>query len=227
MTQVFRPSVLAVARDFITRVCREGLFNFMYCDVHDPPLVTTGGGNLIDPFGPAVTSLPWRYRGGGLAGVEAVRHEWQMCKDAGPAAKEHNYGWPWWQKRALLELPPEAVTKLFDDTVLKFGQELLRDFRDLDQRCADEQLALLGMAWGLGPRFRHKYPSFSAGYDARDLLRMARECGMRNPYHDVEDATCLRNAAWVYRHGAPPSVLQWPLVRDPPRRGPHDEVPKS
>ena len=209
MSDVLYSTVHAVLRKFITVDCREGETGVMYLDRHDPPLVTTGCGNLIDPK-PAALKLPWRFRRTKLpAGPDAVSAEWELVK---ADVAHSNYRLSYWEARAVLELAPETISKLFEDTVQTFQDGLARDFKDLGRRTADEQLGLMGMAWGLGPRFRAagKYPRFCAAWDARDFAGMVRECSIKNPYHDLHDRVCFNNAAVVVARGMDPKLLRWP-----------------
>jgi hypothetical protein len=218
MTDVWRPTVLASARQYITVACREGEVNFMYCDVHDPPLVTTGPGKLIDPL-PEALKYRWRYKHGGLdAGPESVAHEWQAVKDAGPLAKQANYGINWWLRRALLELAPGELDRMFTETLEAFGTALAAHYVSLKDRCADEQLGLVGMVWGLGPgRMVSRWVKFNQAYAARDYDGMILQCGINNKYHDSQDKRCFSNAEQVARRQLDPDALYWP--RDLAREG--------
>lgn len=211
-------SVAANAAVYI-KACREGETRVMYCDTHDPPLVTTGRGNLLAKVEDAL-KLPWVYKKtGAAAGPEAVAHEWQATKDAGPA--HSNYALTWWEARAILQLADGALEQLFAETLASFGAALAQGYPGLAQQRADTQLAMIGMVWGIGPgRMIHEWRKFRQAYLVEDYLSMTRECGINNKWHDLHDATCLRNAQWAHAQGVSPDQLLWPLVKDPPARGP-------
>lgn len=180
----------------------EGKLSFMYLDVLG--LVTTGRGNLIDPM-PAALVLPWKQAlTGGLATRDQVVQEWNRVKGL-QGIRLHGGGV--FGKLTVLRLSPQDIDDLTFSKLDEMWAHLLGRFPDLEDWPADAQLALVSMAWAMGPAFR--FPVFESCAHVRDWAGAARECGMNaigNPGlipRNAANRTLFMNAAL----GADPAVL--------------------
>jgi len=155
----------------------EGCVNWMYLDTHNPPLVTTGMGNMIDSISMAL-SLPWRWSGSGaLAKPAAITAEWNKVKAdtklSQQGAKAASYV-------TQLRLSQTALDKLITTRLLA-NADTLKDnpaFARFEAWPADAQLGLLSMAWAMGPSFASGFPKFSAACKSLDFTTAAAECQM-------------------------------------------------
>jgi hypothetical protein len=228
-----RPSV---AGPFLvlTNDC-EGTVFTLYADIKS--YITIGIGNMVNS--PSLAArLPLRRPDGTLATTAEKIAEWNKIKagacgadgdDAATcswAGRRHpltgipcfaHAGWKASEKHAAtLRLTREDVDKLVASERDRFWAALVVHFPELPSWCADAQLAMLSMGWGLGPHFAPKYPRFSAAVRAGDWLLAAEECGMResnNPgvrKRNRYNRTLLRNASVVAHDGLDPDVLHWP-----------------
>lgn len=175
----------------------EGLVPFMYADVKG--LVTIGMGNLIDPVS-AATSLPFQKRSkpAERSNLNEILAEWNRAKPA-PAkattaeivaewnkvktAPNARKGWTVSNAICKLELSPAAVDDLIRKKLAQNEKTLKqhKSFAGFDDWPADAQMALLSMAWAMGPAFGPKWPKFSAAFankDAPDFETAAANCRM-------------------------------------------------
>ena len=197
------PSVLSAFRAFNEPF--EGWVPYMYLDIKG--LVTVGLGNLIDPVDQA-TILPFRFKDtGALASAEQIAAEWRRIKDEVWLAKKgHTDAGP----LTRLELNADAVDALVAERLNRNESYLMRQppFQQFTAWPADAQMALLSMAWAMGPAGPQKFTRFCAACVNLDFRTAAAECRMNetgNPgltKRNIANRTLLLNAA-VVASGAP------------------------
>lgn len=160
-------------------------------------LVTTGRGNLIDPVTPAL-ALPWQMAlPGGALGVLATHDqvvgEWMRIK-ALQSMKMRGGGA--FAAVTTLRLSPEAVNNLTWGKLLENEEMLRRSFPNLENWCADAQLALFSMAWAMGAGFAHLFPTFTSQVNGGHYLLCA------GPPGDARIDLAARGSSWM-RDGDP------------------------
>ncbi len=191
----------------------EGRLPYMYLDILG--LVTTGVGNLIDSVAVART-LPWQVGDGGPAATpERVRAEWELVKsrqDLRNTPAERAF-----RPITTLRLSDAAIDAMIMSK-LTANEASLRnttEFAGLDTWPADAQLALLSMAWAMGPAFAAdgRWPSFRAAIAAGDWVAAAANCEINAtgnpgvvPRNDANRQLFL-NARRVVDEGLDPDVL--------------------
>lgn len=187
--------------DFIENY--EGRTNWLYFDKHDPPLATTGIGNLISHNTGLTTfgfSLPWRFIDGTWATELQIGQEYKDQK----ARKFTGDGFAW-EKTAKLFLDDEDVDFIVLQKLESNQKELAKRFPDFEEWPADAQLAIHNMAWLMGPAFAETYanhpgwPKLRAALKAGDFKTAADQCWTGNdPNHNhrrnVQNNTLLLNA---------------------------------
>jgi hypothetical protein len=197
----------------------EGYVPYMYLDIKG--LVTVGLGNLIDPVELA-TILPFRFKSrpgiatpGAAASRAQIAAEWRHLKsNISLARKGHRAS----DAATQLELPDDAL----DDLILRRleGNESFlkrqEPFSRFDEWPADAQMALLSMAWAMGPAGPLGFHHFCAACENLDFNRAAADSKMSevgNPGlipRNAANKTLLRNAAVVVAQRLDPSVLYYP-----------------
>lgn len=202
------PSVQSQFRKF--NEAFEGVVPHMYADIKQ--LITVGVGNLIDPVELAL-GLPFRFKSrpgilnpGTPASKDQIAAEWQRIKNDKSLAKK---GHKVCASLTELELPDEALDRLINKRLTENESYLKRQqpFRDWDSWPADAQLAVLSMAWALGPGGVMDFSRFCAACSALDFNTAAKECKMSeagNPGvkpRNIANARLLRNAAIVQAAG--------------------------
>ncbi len=121
-----------------------------------------------------------------------------------------------------ITLDMKGLMDLFQRTLDNFDRVLSRDFR-YDTWPADAQLALLSMAWGMGPNFRSKFPQFSAAVDARDFNAAAIHSFFKGgggtlekpAGRNAENIIMFHNAAIVEGSGGDRETLTFPVEATP------------
>jgi len=160
-------------REFNTPL--EGLVRFMYQDVKG--LITIGMGNLIDPISTAL-GLPFKKRQGGTLATRAeIEAEWKLIKGKPELAKKGHRAC---DPLCTLELDDAAIDDLIRKK-LEQNEKFLKTqkpFLKFDQWPADAQMALLSMAWAMGPGFASRWPKFSAACEKMDFLAATENCRM-------------------------------------------------
>lgn len=202
----------------------EGRLLTMYLDVKG--LVTTGVGNLIDPVSEAV-KLPWKHRDGRPANSAEITAAWQALKARQDLAhRDAKYA------AALtgLTLTDADVDSLVERKLAENESFITAHyfpyFADFP---ADAQLAILSMAWAVGPGFPSKFPTFTAAVRAGDWLGARDNCTIRedgNPGvipRNKANRVCFANAEIVTRCGLQRDILRWPDAR-PPVTPPDDQA---
>jgi hypothetical protein len=192
----------------------EGAIPFMYLDVKG--LVTVGVGNLIDPVELA-TALPFRFKNQPEqhAAPAQIEAEWHKLKsDTSLASKGHL------ACAALteLELGNDAIENLINHR-LTSNETLLKSqesFHAFESWPADAQLALLSMAWAMGPDGFRTFPNFRAACQNMDFETAAKESRLDengNPGlipRNEANFTLLSNASIVLTENLRRSNLYYP-----------------
>lgn len=202
----------------------EGRLNHMYLDTHDPPLVTTGVGNLIDPPSMAVI-LPWRRKDNQqLASRDEILAEWANVKKNVALSKA---GGAHFGPTTRLYLEWSEVDRM---VLRKFDQidaQAARRFANWNDIYADAQVAVLSMSYAMGDGRFAAFPKFCRAIREEDYVIAAKESHMRTeddprtPQDETNrglearndrNETLLNNAAYAKAHGLCPSELLWPAV---------------
>src|ERR1035441_7352367 len=157
----------------------EGVVPWMYQDIKG--LVTVGVGNLIDPVG-AATILPFRWKtkpGLKNAGMPAskpdIAAEWKKIKDDPTLALKGHRAC---EAITNLELGDDAIDDLIA-TRLKQNEDYLvkqAPFKNFDDWPADAQMALLSMAWAMGPGGPPQFKTMAAGCAKLDFDKASVNC---------------------------------------------------
>jgi len=183
----------------------EGVLFSMYADILG--LVTTGVGNLIDPVSLALP-LPWQHPDGSAASEGEIREAWQTVKNDPDAAR---LGAGYAAKLTDLRLTEQAVADLVAHRLEQNAAVLTQRFPDFGIWPADAQLAVLSMAWAMGPGF--SFPKFEAAVKEMDFAAAADQATIReegNPGvvpRNKADRALLLAAAASMAAGADPAVL--------------------
>lgn len=191
----------------------EGRLHYMYLDVLG--LVTTGVGNLIDSVA-AAQALPWQVGDGGPAATaDQVRAEWELVKsrqDLRNTPAERAF-----RPLTTLRLSDAAVDAMIMAKVASNEASLKHtaEFAGFDNWPADAQLALLSMAWGMGPAFaaEGRWPNFRAAVAAGNWTLAATQCDISstgNPGvipRNAANRQLFGNAQRVVDGGLDPEVL--------------------
>lgn len=228
----------------------EGPIPFFYLDVYGYVtiaiglLADTSGARLdqktlqwskpgFDPWqhdpGAMVLGLPLKRADGSAASKMEIADEWHRVKAAKDLAR---LGHRAAERITKLRLTSEALRILTEAKLAENERTLKKHFPDLDEWCADAQLAVHSMAWAVGANLPSVYPRLTAALRAWDFgvapLRDANrkllvpgkgaagECFMRetdNPgVRDRNDANerLFENARHVGRSGLDPDVLWYP-----------------
>jgi GH24 family phage-related lysozyme (muramidase) len=153
----------------------EGRVHFMYLDVRK--LVTTGIGNLIDPFSLA-QNLPWqsKFEPNRAATPDEIIAEWNHVK-SDPDGRSQRGGGSF-EAVTSLQLTDGAVDDLVREKLAGMENFLVnrQEFASFPDWPADGQLGLLSMAWAMGPAF--KFPNFQAACARQDFRAAADQCHM-------------------------------------------------
>lgn len=201
-----RPSVRAAWFGFNAPF--EGVVPYLYADVRG--LVTVGVGNLVDPVQYAC-QLPFRRPDGTLATRDEIVADFHAVKSDPSMAKLGHRAAAKVTKLRLLE---EDIRQLVDRKLTQMDAHLSARWRAYRDWNADAQLAVLSMAWALGPGFH--FPIFEAFIKAGEFLLASEECKISeagNPGvrpRNLANRTLLRNAAMVHSDLIDPDELYWP-----------------
>lgn len=201
-----RKSVSAKIMEFNADPHLEGKCNFMYLDRLG--LVTTGIGNLIDPF-PLAQWLPWRKKDGSLAMVNEVRSCWEYVKRKAPLDPKGGgvqYGN---LPSNGLRLTDNDISVLVRKKALEFESQLKKYVKNWDKLPADAQLGLLSVAWAAGAGDFDKYwPKLCGAVNRMDFLAAASESSIKdNKNRTIVNGVLFHNAAKVVSEGLDPEVL--------------------
>jgi hypothetical protein len=166
----------------------EGKCAWMYLDVLG--LVTTGRGNLIDSA-PAAMKLPWVRADGQIAECHEIGAEWSYVKGLRERAR---YGGGAFAGVTHLRLTPAAIDNLTLSKLDEMWAHLVGRFDWLEAAPWPVQLALVSMAWAMGPAFH--FPHFEAACERSDWLTCA------GPRGDANAFLACRGESWM-RDGTP------------------------
>lgn len=160
----------------------EGVVKYMYLDILG--LVTIGVGNLIDPISAAL-SLPFQYQNKpGIKTPEApasrsvIEEEWLLLKSHLELGK---LGHRACKKFTNLELSDDSINALISKRLEQNESFIKRHkpFKAFDEWPADAQMAILSMAWAMGPGNLHKWTLFAGACERKDFGTAAEHCRIR------------------------------------------------
>lgn len=211
-----RPSVRAAFVPFTARF--EGVVPFLYLDVLG--LVTVGIGNLVDasatcpdaPWTPAL-SLPFLHADGSRASRDEVIAEWDHVKGLREMAP---LGGLAFRSVTSLHLDAAGIDAVVQSRLALDDAELARVFAGYPDWPADAQLALLSMAWAMGPDFYPRWPHFTAAARAADFRGCALDCQIKTTGNrgviarNTANVALFSNAAKVVDGGLDPETLWYP-----------------
>ena len=217
------PSVLAAFVPFNAPL--EGVLPWMYVDRIN--YVTTGMGNLIDPKENAL-NLQWHHLAGQpdrstppfpftgpVATPEEVYAAWSKVKASGMAGA----GGGKQGHLTDLRLDDAGIAQAVHQKLTNNEAFLRARIPQWDAFPADAQLALLSMAWAMGPGFSDSgtpskyFPKMMAAILAGNFAAAAEECKMQpdtDPTlhkRNVDNREMLLAAAKVVQSGAPVQTL--------------------
>lgn len=182
------------ARDHFAQLTAryEGRKGWMYLDTHDPPLVTTGVGNLIDPVSEAL-KLPWQ-RGGDPASPAEIEADWARVKAMPGGMKAEHY----LDGGRELRLTEEAIDELERRKLDAFWGVISNHFPGAEDWPADGQLGVVMMVWALGMgELLKDFPKFCGALALEHWEVVARECDISTAHEARNQAhrLCFLNAA--------------------------------
>jgi GH24 family phage-related lysozyme (muramidase) len=152
----------------------EGVVSWMYLDVKG--LVTIGIGNLIDPISLGLT-LPFRrFSDGQLATVQEIRDEWTYLKSLKHLAVQGHRAA---RGHCKLYLADSDIHDLVISKLSEFEHVLKATFPRWGKYPADVQLAVLSMAWAMGPYFTKTFTTFTRAVREESWMLASRQCLMR------------------------------------------------
>ena len=193
------------------RVAREheGAVHWLYLDtVHK---VTAGIGTLLDDgTGTApdsCLSLPWWTESGLPATRAQIASAWQVVKSRTDLAPRGGYAF---RDVTTLRLDDRTIDGLLMARTREFWSVLSAQLVNLEEWPADAQLALMDMAYQLGPRFMgDRWPSFTAAAHSSDFLKCSQHCSVRqaSAARNAARIRWFQNAAQVEFLNLDPSVL--------------------
>lgn len=193
----------------------EGRVPCMYLDTHNPPLVTIGVGNLIDPLTEARNLPMRRLSDGGLASPKEIDTEWNRVKRDVSHAHDHT---SYWRTTAQLTLPDDDIDSLVMSRLDRNNAYLQSRpaFHEFAAWPADAQLGLHSMAWAMGPAFR--FPLFLDACYRGDFGSAAAQCHMDAEHNaglvprNRANLILFSNASRILRSTVfNPDVLVYPL----------------
>lgn len=193
----------------------EGKVSYMYLDIKG--LVSIGIGNLIDPLSDELLGLGFVHKSDGTAATQdEIRNDWNAVK--GRQDLSHTR-YTAFDSLTQLSLPDEAIYGLCNQKLALFVNWMkahIAEFSDFDSWPADAQLALIGMAWGMGPGFASNgaWPNFRAACKSKDFVTAAKECLIpeANAGRNAAHKLMFENAANNLANGGPVEVLSYPAT---------------
>lgn len=186
----------------------EGRLDWLYLDTRG--LVTTGIGFLMDDgtgtAPEACLSLGWTDQGRPATRAQ-IASAWRVVKARTDLAPRGGFAF---RDVTSLRLPGQVIDALLRAKTLEFWSVLAAQLVNLETWPADAQLALLDMAWQLGPRFLgSKWPNFTAAAHASDFARCSEHCSVRQASagRNGDRIRWFRNAAQVVELDSARGVL--------------------
>ena len=194
----------------------EGYLDFMYLDRRN--FVTTGMGNLIDPHHVAEHLNWYDWRTGEYVSIDDIDGAWHLVKSRTDLSP---HGGGAFKNVTTLRITEEEINNLIYSKLDEMESYLKRrpPFTDLETWPADAQLALLSMAWAMGPAFN--FPHFQTLASQRLWREAATECRI-NPdvgairTRNNRNQQCFNNAALIEEESGDPTQLLWPWHRARP-----------
>jgi hypothetical protein len=192
----------------------EGTVEWMYLDIKG--LVTVGVGNLLPSEG-AAAALPFFHDGSPESpATDAERR--QGWNDVHARQELARVGHRAFRTVCDLRLSIDGIRELVNSKLSSNENILAATFPQFSDWPADAQLALLSMAWALGPAFPASWPKFATACRALDFAGASIECRMQeagNPGvipRNNADQLLLQNASKVMRaeNGYDPDTLYYP-----------------
>lgn len=188
----------------------EGEIPYMYLDTKG--LVTVGIGNLVDPVATARV-LPFQFKVnnklgqkcGQLATHVQIEAEWNRLKYNPQRALLMQRGHKSCAHQTNLELNPVNLAMLFQAKTSSNETYLRGVYPTFVKWPADAQLAVMSMAWALGPAFHKNWPRFHAACARGDFDAAANNCSIRHSRRNAAHDALFRNAACVVRN---PGIYQ-------------------
>jgi hypothetical protein len=181
----------------------EGRCYWLYLDTLFYP--TTGLGYRVVDL-ESMRSLPWLTSADTPATQNQIDAEWRKINNRRDLAAKGGFAY---KSAASLHLDDVAVDGLLAITTSTFWSTLTKTLPDLDAWPADAQLALMDMAWNLGPNFLGpKWPNFTKAAKAANFDAAAASClrSVKAP-RDYRHQRMFTNAAAVVHHDLDPAVL--------------------
>jgi GH24 family phage-related lysozyme (muramidase) len=203
-----RDSVSSAFKSFNTKF--EGYLTFMYADVKN--LVTTGMGNLIDPIGAAL-SLPWVNSDGSPASQQQISDAWNAVKARSDLTQK---GGKAYKSITTIRLTDEGIDQLIQRRLKSNESTLRSNYPGYDSWPADAQMAVLSMAWAMGPAFKFGTFKKQVNGDPPDFAAAATSSHMNdagNPGlvpRNAANKKLFENAAAVLKNKADPDKLYYP-----------------
>jgi GH24 family phage-related lysozyme (muramidase) len=175
----------------------EGRVEHMYLDTKG--YATFGIGRKIEDSGKLSDyglTRPWRDRAGRLVLESAIRTEFDRIHARPELARKGGHAYV---TVATLHLAGVDIDEALMDTTATFWGVLIKSLPDVKAWPADAQLALLDMAYHMGPNFLGpSWPKFTAGAKAGDFTRCAANCSTANSSpRDAFHVRLFSNAAAV------------------------------
>jgi hypothetical protein len=196
--------------------------------------VTTAQGYKVDDNGQmpqAMLDLPWHYLTPGVWNFESndiiaaapmataaqIRDGWQRVKNSG--LKGIGGASQQFARLTNLRLDDDGIRRSTASRLKEFEPTIRQSFPGYDTMQADAQMAILNMAWGMGPAFvpAKGFHNFQAAMNANppDFQTAAAESAFK-PFddqavqeHNALSQTLLGNAARWQHSNVPASVLWW------------------
>lgn len=206
----------------------EGEVLNMYIDTHNPPLVTIGVGNMIEPISVAL-SIDFVYKSdygghpkaGQPCSDEDKKHDFNTVKSMAAYAPKGGNNVAF-KTATVCRITPATLEKLITDKLNGNANEMKKNyFSALDTWSADAQLGLMSMAWAMGSAFptapppTGPWPNFTKACKDQDWEGAAKECKMKKAVgtqitRNNRNVILFGNAARIKEGKADPNVLQWP-----------------
>ena len=200
----------------------EGHCDCMYLDRRG--LVTTGRGNLIDPWSANVTDLPWTLDGARATSMQ-VATEWHEVK-----ARQDLVTASYPTRRAItrLRLSEEAIDALTVERLTENANIIAGRIRGWDGLPPDVQLAVMSIVWACGAEVQ--FPHMFAAIEAGDYATAAAESEMAHlewTFANGTQALATSEAAARAKAGIPSSVALEKQVDVNPGLTPRNAINKS
>jgi GH24 family phage-related lysozyme (muramidase) len=193
---------------------REGRTNFMYLDTLR--FVTFGVGRKIDENGKISSyglALPWRNKDFDRVLEAVILKEFTMIKSHTELAPQ---GGNAFKAVSTLHVTEADIDEALFETTADFWHILQLELPNLESWPASAQLALMDMAYNLGPNFLGPgWPNFTAAAKHGDFGLAAAHCHTaKHTRRDADHTSLFLNAAAVSYAGLNPARL-WDVGQIP------------